>query len=109
MLSEPEYYDKNNTVTLILRNNIAEHSATISDATMARIERILSSLSPTEVGIVQFLFTKHQATIEDFMEHIDKTETAIRSAISKLIDLNILVKNTEKQRDKNAIYTFKKS
>jgi len=60
MLSEPQYTDRNNTVTLILRNNIATHDATISEATMKKIEKVLSSLPPTEMSLLTYLFEKHQ-------------------------------------------------
>lgn len=109
LLAKPEYIDTNNMVTLILRNKIANHDSTISEATMLKIENIFPKLNPTEILVVQYLFDYHQATISDFLQHIDKTEPAIRGAINKLIDLAIVSKKTDKQRDKNAIYVFKKS
>ncbi len=109
MLSEPQYTDKNNTVTLILRNNIATHDATISEATMKKIEKIFPTLPPAEMSLLSYLFEKHQWTIVEFKQKIGKTEQAIRSALNNLMELDILVKITQKQRDKNAIYTFKKS
>lgn len=60
MLSEPQYTDKNNTVTLILRNNIATHDATISEATMKKIEKLFPTLPPAEMALLSYLFEKHQ-------------------------------------------------
>jgi ATP-dependent DNA helicase RecG len=111
MLPQPEYLNENNIVTLVLRNNIANHDATISETTMARIEKIFEQLGPTERLIIGYLFENHQATISDLLNKIPKTEQAIRNGLNSLINLNILIKSSERQklRDKNAVYSFKKS
>jgi predicted HTH transcriptional regulator len=111
MLPQPEYINENNTVTLVLRNKIANHDATISEVTMTRIERIFEQVGPTEKLIIGYLFENHQATISDFLGKIPKTEQAIRNGLNSLINLNVVIKNSEKQklRDKNATYSFKKS
>ena len=111
MLPEPEYLDKDNVVTLTLRNRIASHQATISELTMNKVERLFFKLSPTEIQIVNYLFENHQVTITELLNYIHKTETAVRSALNSLIEVGIIVKQSEnsKLRDKNAIYSFKKS
>ena len=60
LLPEPIYQDKDNTVTLILKNKIANHDATIPEDTMRRIETIWMDMSPTEKLIVQYLFANYR-------------------------------------------------
>lgn len=109
MLPVPEYTDKNNIVTLVLRNKVANHDATISEKTMNNVERKWGNFSPTEIEIIQYLFEHHTANIDELDTNIKKTETAIRSALNKLLESDILVKETNKIRDRNAMYLFKKS
>lgn len=108
LLPEPIYQDKDNTVTLILKNKIANHDATIPEDTMRRIETIWMDMSPTEKLIVQYLFANYRWTIWEIMSSIAKTEPAIRTGFNKLIEQNIIMRHSEKVRDKHAIYTFKK-
>lgn len=109
MLSEPEYTDTDNTVTLILRNKVSSHKWAISEIVMKRVESLFPHLNATEKHIIQHLFEKNEAKLSDLFGIIWKSEPAIRNALNKLIELDILVKNTEKQRDKNAMYLFKKT
>jgi len=39
MLLEPEYIDRNNIVTLILRNKISNHEKTVPDFIMQKVEK----------------------------------------------------------------------
>ena len=109
MLSKPEYSDKNNTVTLILRNKVADHEKTISEEVMKKIEKLWKSFNETERKILQFLFLNHRGTASELAKSTNISLQMIRVYLKKFCDISILVRHSEKIRDKNAIYALKKS
>lgn len=108
MLSKPEYREVNNTVYLTLRNKISGHSKTISQNVMEAIENDWDNYNEMQIKILQFLFLKNKATLADFMENIGANEKTIRRYLNSFVELGIMEKLSEKQRDINALYVLKK-
>lgn len=109
MLSDPEYKDENDIVTLTLRNKVSDHEGTISEIVMKKVEASFPWLNTTEKQILQFLFENNQANLSSLVDALAKSEQAIRNGLNKLSLLWIIEKNTGKIRDKNAPYVFKKT
>lgn len=108
MLSVPEYKEINGTVYLTLRNKISGHSKTIHNSVIERIEQKFSSYNETQKGILNFLFLNHQGTLADFSEFTGVNAKTLRSYLNEFTEDNMLEKVSEKQRDINALYVFKK-
>lgn len=109
MLSEPVYRDQNDTVTLLLINKIAKHEKSIPNKVLDQVADNWKSFNDTERKIINYMFSNFIATVIDLMAHLDVSETTIRNNLANLIKLEILEKQSEKQRDINAIYRFKKN
>lgn len=109
MLSTPEYVEKNGNVYLTLRNKISKHTKTISDSILKIIQENWSSYNETQKKILQHLFYHNQATIDELTEVTGIHEKNVRIYINQFIDNEkILNRLSDKQRDKNAKYAFKK-
>jgi ATP-dependent DNA helicase RecG len=109
MLSTPEYIEKNGNVYLTLRNKISNHTKTISDAILKTVQENWATYNDTQKRILQHLFYHNQATINELIEVTGIHEKNVRLYINQFIDKeHILVRLSEKQRDKNAKYAFKK-
>lgn len=109
MLSTPEYIEKNGNVYLTLRNKISKHTKTIPDAIIKTIEDNWLSYNETQIKILQYLFYHNQATIGELVDVTGIHVKNVRLYINHFIDNeNILDRLSEKQRDKNAKYAFKK-
>lgn len=109
MLSEPEYDDTNDIVTLLLRNKVSGHDMVISEKVMKKIEVAWPALNETQRRIISHLFDNHQANIGDLSKNIGISKQAIRIYLTKFCELEILERISMKQRDLNALYVFKKS
>lgn len=108
MLSIPEYKEENGSVYLILRNKISEHSKTIHDSVIEEIEKNWKSYNDTQRSIFNYLFINHQVTIDDLVQFTGININTIRAYINKFIEDGLLIRVSEKQRDINALYMFKK-
>ncbi len=109
MLSEPIYTDKNNTVTLVLRNKVSGHEKAISEVVMKKIEDSWSTLNVTKRLILHYLFEENQCTVSELAKALNKSDQAIRTYLNEFCNLSILERKSDKIRDKNALYSFKKS
>lgn len=109
MLSEPEYQVRNNNVYLTLKNKVSRHSKTIPNEIIQKIEEKWSEYNQTQREIFLFLSAKSELTLADFELLITAKERTIRKYLNDFIEQNIIEKHSEKQRDINAVYTFKKS
>lgn len=109
MLSIPEYIEKNGNIYLILRNKISNHTKTIPDAILKTIQSNWGNYNDTQKKILQYLFYHNQATIADLVDVTDIHEKNVRLYINQFIDdAKILERLSDKLRDKNARYAFKK-
>jgi ATP-dependent DNA helicase RecG len=108
MLSVPEYREANGNVYLTLRNKISEHSKTIDDKVMKKIENNWNEFNDTQIKIFNFLFLMQQATVEELSMYTGINQNTIRTYLNGFIKESILIRNSNKQRDKNALYCFNK-
>lgn len=105
-LSEPEYIDRSDIVTLILKNNISKHEDTISEKSMKEIEKTFPALNDTQKQMLRYLIVYKKATINDFKSELGISEQMIREYLKRFN--HIIQKDTDKIRDKNASYRLKK-
>ncbi|MGC4234924.1 MAG: ATP-binding protein [Niabella sp.] len=108
MLSMPEYMEHNGNVYLTLRNKISRHSKTINDAVMEKLAKDWSLFNDTQRKVLFFLFTRHKATLSEIVDFVQINANTIRTYINTMINDGLLDKISDKQRDKNALYRFKK-
>lgn len=108
MLSEPEYLEKNGNVYLTLRNKVSKHTKTIPDATLKTLQDKWPSYNDTQKRILQFLFYNHKATIDDLVNETGIHQKNVRVYLNQFCaDDEILVRLSDKKRDRNAKYAFK--
>jgi len=109
MLSNPEYVEKNGNVYLTLRNKISNHTKTISDAILKSIQEKWGSYNDTQRRILQHLFYHSQATISELVEVTGINEKTVRLYLNQFMEIdNVVIRLSDKQRDKYAKYTFRK-
>lgn len=109
MLSTPEYIEKNGNVYLTLRNKISNHTKTISDKILKTIQDNWASYNLTQKRILQYLFHHNEATIKELVEVIGIHEKNVRLYLNQFMENEKIINRlSEKQRDKNAKYAYKK-
>ena len=108
LLAQPEYREQNNNVYLTLRNRVSTHEKTISKVLMTTIEENWGKYNDSQKAILLYLFRKGTAILSELVAHTKINQNSIRTYLNTFIKQNILEKHTEKQRDLNAKYTFKK-
>lgn len=107
MLSIPEYSEKHGNVYLVLRNKISAHDKSISSKTMDKIRYSWDKFNETQRDILIYLFRYQKANLEELESHIKIHQNSIRRYLNEFCKNNFLEKLSEKQRDKNAYYSFK--
>ncbi len=107
MLSMPEYREENHNIYLTLRNKISNHSKVISPITIETINEQWNLLNKTEHEILLCLFVNQAVTLNKLEEHTQINVNTIRAYLNKFIELGIVERISEKQRDKNALYRLK--
>lgn len=105
-LSDPIYTDKDSIVTLRLENPIYSNEKHLSATLLDGIMEKLGSYNPTKKQIISFLFRKGHGTITEISNFCQIGERAIRNNLDSLIEEGIVVRHSNKQRDKNAQYSF---
>ncbi|MDQ7009483.1 MAG: ATP-binding protein [Candidatus Gracilibacteria bacterium] len=108
LLSEPEYIDKNEIVTLILRNNISKSEDTISEKTMEKIEKEFNNLNKNQQKILNYIIINKKSTILEMKEKLMISEKMLRNYLLKFIQDDFLFRDSIKIRDINALYKLKK-
>ena len=108
LLTAPEYIDKHDTVTLILRNNVSKNDDTISEKIMKKIEKEFNNLNNSQQKILSFLLINKKAKIDDFKDNLKISDQIIRKYLNKFIDNDFIIKDSNKERDRNAEYKIKK-
>lgn len=106
MLATPEYTDDGTTVKLTLRNRVTNHKETFPARILKRIEVEWKSFSKTQREIIALLFEESELTIDDFLRQTSLSESAIRNNLKALEEGEIIVKDSQKQRDRSARYHF---
>ena len=108
MLAKPEYSEKNGSVYLILRNNISHHEKTIHTDLMKKIEQNWKNFNDTERNILVYIFSFGNATINEIVEYTGIQANTIRTYLNNFIRSEILIRHSDKIRDKNATYGINK-
>ncbi|MGB5981192.1 MAG: ATP-binding protein [Nonlabens sp.] len=108
MLSKPEYLEKNRNIHLILKNKISVHSKTIDDEVMLKVENKWNDFNDSQKKILHYLFKEQSATIKELANFVEININTLRVYLNGLIDDDILFRNSDKKRDINAKYMFKK-
>ncbi len=108
MLSVPEYKETNGIVYLILRNKISDHSKTIHDKVVKKIETEWESFNTTQQKILGYLIAQNGATKETLAAYCDTHKNTISRNLNILLQENIVERLSEKQRDSDALYSLKK-
>lgn len=104
MLAEPEYTNTADTVTLTLRNKVASRKETIPAEVLERISDSWTLLNQKQRELLHFLFQNFNATLQRLSEQLQLSEQGVRYNLKKLEEMQIVVKDSDKIRDKNAIY-----
>lgn len=108
MLSIPEYEERNGNIYLTLRNKISNHSKSIPDIIIKNIQDNWKNYNNTEKKILQHLFYNHEAIIEDFISITGINDKTIRIYLKQFIEQNIIQRISDKIRDRDAKYVFRK-
>lgn len=108
LLAEPEYREQNGNVYLTLRNRVSNHEKAISLEIMGEIESSWSDFNDTQRAILFYLFSYGAATIRELTQHAAINSNTIRQYLNGFIAQNLIERHSQKQRDVNAKYMFKK-
>ncbi|MEO2071650.1 hypothetical protein INR75_20075 [Zunongwangia sp. SCSIO 43204] len=108
MLPLPEYKEENGNVYLSLRNKISEHSKTIHDKVVLKIQNKSSSFNQTQRKILGYLFRNQKSIKEDLANFCNTHINTISHHLNYFIEEGIITRLSEKQRDPNALFTLKK-
>lgn len=108
LLAAPEYIDKNDIVTLILKNNISKNEDTISEKTMKDIEKTFKDMNDTQKKIINTFIINKKTTVSELSKIIWLSDKMIRSYLNQFVDSGLLIRDSDKIRDKNALYKLKK-
>lgn len=105
-LSDPIYTDKDSIVTLRLENPIYSNEKSLPSALLEDIIEKLGTYNLTKKQIISFLLKYGHGTIAAISNFSQSGERAIRKNLDSLIKEGVVVRHSDKQRDKNAQYTF---
>ena len=110
MLSTPTYTDNNDTVTLILENKLLKHDLSVSSSIFKLVENRWEDFNGTEKQLVTQLFVVGPSTVGSLAEAVDISPQAVRYYLKRLSTGSsaIIERQSDKLRDINALYAFKK-
>lgn len=108
MLPTPIYKDDNDIVTLILENKVAHNRRAISAGVKDTISSNWTNYNDTEQKILSYIMRHPEPTIKEIAENIGVSVRYTRACANKLVTNSILDRLSEKTRDKNAKYVFKR-
>ena len=101
-LDAPQYSEPNNSVKLILKNNIIMRKLRQSDKLENTIgEEIWSKLDMTDKKIILYIANRGKANRKELEEETGKSATTINKRIKKLIEDNIVVRVGDKSDPKH--------
>ncbi len=107
-LNEPKYSEPyNNSVLLILENNIIIRKLRKADVIMKIIEEYQGIVTEEEKLILIALTNKMKITIKESCELINRSPKYTRSLLMNLVNLEILNWNRTSQKDPKQYYTLK--
>lgn len=107
-LDEPYYTDENDIVTLKLVNASYGNDKNISRDVLEKIAKNYKEYNATKKAIIDRLLFRGDCTLDEIEKANKSGLRAIQNNIKDLIDDGIVVRYSEKIRDKNAIYGITK-
>ena len=108
-LNAPTYSEPNNSVLLILENNILNRSVRISESMRKLIgSDLFDNLSKLEKEIVHYSFIKKKVTVKEISKILNKSSVYTGKFLKKLSNLNILEWHGTSKKDPTQYYTLKK-
>ena len=100
-LDEPQYSEPNNSVKLVLKNNIVMRKLRQSDKLENSIgEEIWANLDNVDKKIVLYVANRGKATRKELEEETEKSATTVNKRIKKLIEKDLLVRIGDKNDPK---------
>lgn len=76
---------------------------------MKEIEKIFGKLNESQKQLLNYLIIHKKATVSEFTENIILSEKMVRGYLNQFItEFDIVKRESDKQRDKNAIFSLKK-
>lgn len=108
MLSVPEYREANRNVYLTLRNKISEHSKAIDPIVLKKLEIGVNTYNNTQIMILDYLFNYQKAIIKDLSIYTAVNDKTVRLYLNQFVNDGIIERISNKKRDINALYVFKK-
>ena len=108
MLSLPEYHQQHGNVYLTLRNKISTHSKAIHSAVIEKVEKNWLNYNDSQRKILEYLFFNHSAVLAGLATSIGINEKSVRTYLNEFVTDEILERISQKQRDINAVFIFRK-
>lgn len=108
MLSMPEYKEQNGNVYLTLRNRVSENAKAIPLLAMRAIEQQWLHYNETQQRILLFLSLNGHCTLAELVDHTQINANTIRTYLNQFINDHLIERHSQKQRDINATYAFKR-
>lgn len=105
-LSDPIYTDKDSIVTLRLENPVYSNEKRLSSTLLEDIMERLRTYNRTKRQIISFLLRNGHGTMAEISNFSQSGERAVRNNLDSLIEEGVVVRHSDKRRDKNAQYTF---
>lgn len=100
-LDEPQYSEPNNSVKLILKNNIVMRKLRQSDKLESSIgEEIWTNLDNVDKKIVLYVANRGKASRKELEEETGKSATTVNKRIKKLIEKDLLIRIGDKNDPK---------
>jgi len=109
MLSVPEYQQRNNNIYLILKNKISNNLNNIPQSVFDYIQQQWSDFNNSQQDILQYFFLHNQATVTQLEQNLQVSDKTIRRYLNAFVENGIMERLSDKQRDPNAVYRFKRS
>ena len=101
-LDEPQYSEPNNSVKLILKNNIIMRKLRQSDKLESSIgEETWSKLDSTDKKIILYIANRGQANRKELEKEINKSATTINRRIKNLIEKGLIIRIGDKSDPKH--------
>ena len=100
-LDEPEYSEPNNSVKLVLKNNIIMRKLRQNDKLKSSIgEEVWQKLDSIDKKIIIYIANRGKANRKNLEEETGKSATTVNKRIKKLIEENIIVRIGDKSDPK---------
>ena len=101
-LDEPQYSEPNNSVKLVLKNNIIMRKLRQSDKLENSIgEEVWAKLDIIERKIILYIANRGKANRKELEKETGKSATTVNKRIKKLIDENLIVRVGDKSDPKH--------